>query len=425
MEHLAFCSPGCKAIDTSPAFATSSFTPPTAFKPTTNVTSSSKLRSPLVKRSCVEQAQTSNSETLLRSEGRLRANRGSPAWTPLQDVERRQSTPRPQFSSASSPLTTSVVALSPAPTASRTPSSGTKAFLTSQTHTQAQEPWSIATETIYRDLYPKFTPRRAMANAGELPSPATSMHQPSLSGSQSSTSDMALLTPPPLLRTRTLPEPGLLDATYPQQFTYASTLRLSSQLTKSPYSFYSSPFTHVPERTSAPKRSFDVSKLGDLPDAPPSSSLIASTRAVSPGDLSLLEQPNSLGLEVEHIENVSPNGEQQKGQAVEKERTFRPTKSKPKSNIMSPPTCRSPLKTLQLANAMSKLEVQESADGFRSVEGSRYTLGEKEATYIAKKLVEEQRKRMAKEHEKEKRAKNEEERGRSRTKKRAASWSFI
>jgi hypothetical protein len=74
---------------------------------------------------------------------------------------------------------------------------------------------------------------------------------------------------------------------------------------------------------------------------------------------------------------------------------------------------------------MSKLEVQESADGFRSVEGSRYTLGEKEATYIAKKLVEEQRKRMAKEHEKEKRAKNEEERGRSRTKKRAASWSFI
>ncbi|KAL7007211.1 hypothetical protein EMMF5_003050 [Cystobasidiomycetes sp. EMM_F5] len=96
--------------------------------------------------------------------------------------------------------------------------------------------------------------------------------------------------------------------------------------------------------------------------------------------------------------------------------------STPTSNPISPPSCRSPLISVQMAAAISGLGLHDAdvKDGQRSVEASTYVLGEREASYIARRLKEEQRRRVAREQEDG----EHERRGRSRDRKRALSWSF-
>lgn len=388
-------------------------------------------------------------------------------------------------------------------------------------------------DALYRECYPKFTTRRNFSPRSPLSTLDSGLTDgsghPTIPESASTLSSVMVLTPPPLHRRTTLPTPLLAaDAPYramydgddgnnddddglgdmellpppPSVSTYGgyygtigtsvrldrrkaatvasparTTLNSStlSKLAPSPY-LHRSPFMHLPERRSAPKRSFDISvgratvntsspnnSTGNSHIWPPltARSSHAPAEPLCPRVAPLVAN-NSLGLEITHIEeapmSVSPTKAAAESPTHEVRRMSArsatlPTgktpnassprklgksissfkgqpsppsfvQSQPRHNTLSPPVCRSPLRSLQIANAISKLDLAD--EGTRSVEAAAYELGRAEANYISRRLAEEQRKRLA-EAAKDRAAADEaddyETRGRSRTKKRAGSYS--
>lgn len=319
---------------------------------------------------------------------------------------------------------------------------------------------------LYRDMYPKFVNSRRPTSANSSSrSPAACL--PELD-SASTLSSVMLLTPPPLLRRATLPPltlndshlrdfdddqldddngvdlnqdlPSPTDKPYlqpipafipqplppvqPPPTVSQPGLKLSDLqgLRTSPY-LHRSPFIHIPERRSAPKRTFETSQTETV--WPPSCVRKALQEPVYP-----ICADNSLGLDIgigsetHHIEHalmpctppVYDEYASRSPVVLSKTHGLRSRCKPPTGNPVSPPACRSPLMSLQIANALSALDLPD--EGLRSVEAARYEMGKQEAEYIARRLAEEQKRRQAKE-----RAASSEERGRSRAKKRTNSYS--
>lgn len=189
-------------------------------------------------------------------------------------------------------------------------------------------------------------------------------------------------------------------------------------LRNSPY-LHRSPFVHIPERRSAPKRTLDLSQTDTV--WPPTCVQKALQEPIPP-----IAANNSLGLECDnqHIEYslvpfTPPYDDDLENRVPLSATNSKALKAKgrPWGNPVSPPICRSPLVSLQIASALSALDLPD--EGLRSVEAAKYEMGKQEAEYIARRLAEEQRRRQAKERA----ASGGEERGRSRAKKRAVSYS--
>lgn len=330
-------------------------------------------------------------------------------------------------------------------------------------------------EALYRQHYPKFANRRHLQD----PSPNRSrMTNPN---SMSSTmSDLPLLTPPSALRPLLyLPEPGETDGSSPTYFrtitnpfadTYTATkfeedteqfserkftkMNKPVPLSHAPTSSRTSPFNYIPERRSAPRRSLEISPSisqhgfdqssenlsteKDMMSVSDSAS-DSTTQTINMRSLdSRLPVQNSLGLEITHVERVdtpdqtsftSMNGvnspdvdENVAGLTVLNGTNPRAGKAARTNNPVSPPKCRSPLSSVYAASTTARLGDYAADEGWRSVEASRYTLGPREASYIVRKLAEEQRKRQLKEKAAGSKDDPIEDRGRSRTRKRAGSW---
>lgn len=316
-------------------------------------------------------------------------------------------------------------------------------------------------DLLYRELYPKFSGSRkaeVAPRSGSACSPPAVL--PELD-SASTLSSVMLLTPPNLLNRSISPPltvdrhsldpkamdldaddamdvgqdlPSPVDEPYLQglarfapkplpnvqpphtlNHTDGKLLDLQS-LRTSPY-LHRSPFLHIPERRSAPKRSLELSQTDTV--WPPSCVPKALQEPIPP-----ICANNSLGLELDtqHIEHsvmpLSPPYLHDIGKWGSATSTLpmRRSTRKPTGNPVSPPVCRSPLVSLQIANALSALNLPD--EGLRSVEAAKFELGKQEAEYIARRLAEEQKRRQAKE-----KAANTEERGRSRVKKRTASYT--
>lgn len=202
------------------------------------------------------------------------------------------------------------------------------------------------------------------------------------------------------------PAPATLPDAAPSRSAFTST-NLQG-LRSSPY-MHRSPFVHIPERRLAPKRTIDTSQTDTV--WPPTCARKALQDPIPP-----IAANNSLGLEVDsqHIEySQTPPFDDAD---IENREPVSLSRKRQVGNPVSPPNCRSPLVSLQIASALSALDLPD--EGLRSVEATKYELGKQGAEYIARRLAEEQNRRQAKE-----KAAGTEERGRSRAKKRTASYS--
>lgn len=358
---------------------------------------------------------------------------------------------------------------------SSSPTPSSPSFFTRQLAATSREVENLSSaEALYRQHYPKFASRRTQHLREQSPSKQSHMSD---NLSPSTFTDAQLLTPPSVIRPLlVLPEAPPMHASgdNPPPPTPASpSLLLSheSQLATSPVLVIAQPplpasplLRHTPERRSAPRRSLELSpntsqdvKMKEtlapgteiVSHPPPSSS--ASSNILRPAlhthnsgsgsGSSRRSEPlmpngnNSLGLEIQHLETTNETRSASDTPPVEIDENLEPTYphqhhqqgssslnvTKAKlSNPVSPPKLRSRLISMHTAPAAGRRELA-SSDGWRSVEASRYTLGPREASYIVRKLSEEQKRRQQKERSA---AKEEamENRGRSRVRKRAGSW---
>ena len=283
---------------------------------------------------------------------------------------------------------------------------------------------------IYRDCYPKFA-TRSLARRSPMQTlvPAVSSLPSLVVDSDSPSSDALPPTPPLMRRCKTNP----VSTT---TVSFMSPLSSNADVASKQTLPHRSPFLHIPERRAAPKRSIELSsspqpRSRTLPFTLPSDNTSTAGTSVAP-----LPRSNALGLELEHIESVAigrsngvwaatpPTGcnSPARMRASHLKAARKSHQGSRGSNPISPPSCRSPLVSIQIANALADMDMQD--EGRRSVEASAYVLGEREAMYIARRLAEEQRRRATREREKAAMDKVQQEtRGRSRDRKRANSWS--
>jgi hypothetical protein len=332
------------------------------------------------------------------------------------------------------------------PSSGGEPSSISPSFFTSPMQANCRELEPLpTTEALYRQHYPKFANRRHFRdispNKSRIPD----------SSSSSTISDVQLLTPPSVLRPiLVLPDSqeSMLRRDPTTQATHAETstkhpfshdVTLASHILP-PISHHSSPLRHTPERQSAPKRLTDFtssqtqSRGMDLDELLSEADQAVSPPASRPGLLShgseqsddpVFTRGNSLGLEIQHVETTRtpevttthfPSKNLNGNQEVTNEKPLKSSVGKSINPVLSPKN-RYRLNNVHTAPTGGR---RDSNDGWRSVEASRYTLGPREASYIVRKLAEEQKKRQQKE-----RAAREdplETRGRSRVRRRAGSW---
>lgn len=286
------------------------------------------------------------------------------------------------------------------------------------------------TSAIYRDCYPKFA-TRALARRSPMQTlvPVVANVPSLVVDSDSPSSDALPPTPPRMRRCKTNP----ISTT---SVSFMSPLSANADVEGKQSLPHRSPFLHIPERRAAPKRSIELSnspqpRSKTLPFALPSDNTSNTGTGVAP-----LPRSNALGLELEHIESVAngrsnnvwvstpPTGcnSPARTRASHLKAARKSHQGSRGSNPISPPSCRSPLVSIQIANALADMDMQD--EGRRSVEASAYVLGEREALYIARRLAEEQRRRATREREKAAMDKVQQEtRGRSRDRKRANTWS--
>lgn len=221
----------------------------------------------------------------------------------------------------------------------------------------------------------------------------------------------------------------------------------------SPYTFRS-PFIHIPDRCSAPTRSLDITKATSAArqtSLPPGSTVHSSTVRLSDGSsesgsptldaIQPMGAANSLGLEIEHIEQSSSptlTGGHQPPRQGEIVTTLAPPargRRLLRTKTMPLPATSSDHTRSSRRNALELYPCDDDDDsGFNSVDSlyRPYMLGEQEASYITKRLFEEQRRRLDKEDRSASPAPKDhhtqqsnemERRGRSRSRKRERAGS--
>lgn len=324
-----------------------------------------------------------------------------------------------------------------------------------------------AAEALYRQHYPKFASRRHLRDQSPNKPPRMSD-----SHSSSTISDVQLLTPPSVIRPLlALPEvrhhlngadpPPPTPASQPGHQHPVEAVIMSPDIhmtapalpvQKPPLPLATPLLRQTPERRSAPRRSLEMSPNTSSQETanvelPLPVTSEPTRRGPFSGSSNVLRPPlqsngsesgrrsdtsvaglNSLGLEIQHVESIAspgsaspapPSSEVKENMGPSFERRLSATKTKA-SNPVSPPKMRSRIISMHTAPAAGRREVP-GKDGWSSVEASRYTLGPREASYIVRKLSEEQRLRQQKERAAA-REEAAESRGRSRVRKRAGSW---
>lgn len=313
-------------------------------------------------------------------------------------------------------------------------------------------------EALYRQHYPKFASRRHLRDQ------SPNKFSPRMSDSQSTStiSDLQLLTPPSSIRPLlVLPElrndhPASDQAINPPPPTPSEALKQATaplapdvHMAAPDLPLVEPPLTtpllrQTPERRSAPRRSLEMSP--NVSQEQPShlrsagrSHTIASPNILRPplqssgsasgrrSDASVAGV-NSLGLEIQHLERTdtpksassTPDIDVKENLEPMNDTALSPPNRAKSSNPVSPPKMRARIISMHTAPVAGRHEMQ-GKDGWSSVEASRYTLGPREASYIVRKLSEEQKIRQLKERAAA-REEAMESRGRSRARKRAGSW---
>lgn len=323
-------------------------------------------------------------------------------------------------------------------------------------------------EALYRMHYPKFASRRHLRD--QSPNNwSPRMADSYINVSSSAGLDLENLTPPSIIRPMlVLPEvPTHRNGNAPPPPTPRTQTKVDSVVLQPDVHMAAPPppslplsqpasasplLKQTPERRSAPRRSLDISpNILSVPLKPESQPTtvepISRSSQASHGNVlrpplyssgssssrksdHTLTHHNSLGLEVQHVENsssisgsASPNDYpmdlKENIETTNHDKYLSPNKAK-SSNPVSPPKVRSRIISMHTAPNIGRRDIP-GKDGWSSVEASRYTLGPREASYIVRKLSEEQKIRQQKERAA---ARDEamENRGRSRARKRAGSW---